>query len=173
MDLFTRITKSKCSETPAKTVFIYLYSLCLDTIHSLLLFTVRPYLVQPFEPVSDDAIIFFLKKKKIFVKQPWPHKASMAHLHFTGSLKEVNAHVHLKVHVIEDVRLSWKKRKKSSMLLRGCEIAALQLSYMSLCHSRRSNSDPTLEICPRQQNRVKIDLNLFRSIHYRQTPIKV
>lgn len=40
----------------------------------------------------------------------------MARLHFIGSLKEVNAHVHLEVHVIEDVRLSWKKIKKSYML---------------------------------------------------------
>lgn len=99
----------------------------------------------------------------------------MARLHFIGSLKEVNTHVHLEVRVIEDVRLSWKKRKKilhATLFYRDVK-SPLFSCVTCLCHSQRSNSDPTLEICPRQQSRVKIGLNLFRSIHYRQTPIKV
>lgn len=70
----------------------------------------------------------------------------MARLDFIGSLKEVNAHVHLEVHVIEEKNLI------CYTFLWGCEIAALQFRTASLCHSRTSNSDPTPEICPRQQN---------------------
>lgn len=69
----------------------------------------------------------------MFMSQTGPHKVSMPRLHFIRSLREVNAQVHLKVHVTEDVRAGTKEQIfPCYSFLWGCDIAALQLHYTSV-----------------------------------------